>query len=417
MLTHQIDPGTNRMTGLSGSQNLAFGYDANGNLTSRGAQGYNFDIGNRLQTAVGKANYAYDGLGRRTVLWFADGNWRLQAYSQAGKLLYTDASATGGTRHVYLGGKLIAETSSTGQTTYVHTDVLGSPVARTDGSGNLISGGRTYYEPYGATAQGATPNGIGFTGHVNDPDTGLVYMQQRYYDPIAGRFLSVDPVTTDAKSGGHFNRYVYGNNNPYTYIDPDGREPCTGSHIPCASGGLAPGYSGSSAVFSGTPQSTGTPGHAAASQSVGQAAASQGAARVHYNQTLSTVTGDASMGAQKPDVSVVWKDGKVSTVEIVSSSQTSSSQMTKGDAMQARLAAIGRAGNANTFSVSEALGGNVTVRASGALGILSSIVRAAEVSKLEGQSGRSVPFGLGLGYLAGQVSREQIVNAVRGGMD
>lgn len=26
-------------------------------------------------------------------------------------------------------------------------------------------------------------------------------MQQRYYDPIAGRFLSVDPVVTDANTG------------------------------------------------------------------------------------------------------------------------------------------------------------------------------------------------------------------------
>lgn len=48
-------------------------------------------------------------------------------------------------------------------------------------------------------------------------------MQQRYYDPIAGRFLSVDPVVTDEETGGHFNRYVYGNNNPYRFIDPDGR--------------------------------------------------------------------------------------------------------------------------------------------------------------------------------------------------
>ena len=50
-------------------------------------------------------------------------------------------------------------------------------------------------------------------------------MQQRYYDPVAGRFLSVDPVTTDAATGGHFNRYLYGNNNPYRYVDPDGRVP------------------------------------------------------------------------------------------------------------------------------------------------------------------------------------------------
>lgn len=47
-------------------------------------------------------------------------------------------------------------------------------------------------------------------------------MQQRYYDPYAGRFLAVDPV---AASPGSFNRYWYANNNPYKYTDSDGRVP------------------------------------------------------------------------------------------------------------------------------------------------------------------------------------------------
>ena len=42
------------------------------------------------------------------------------------------------------------------------------------------------------------PNGPGYTGHVNDPDTGLVYMQARYYDPGWGGFLSVDPVGAES---------------------------------------------------------------------------------------------------------------------------------------------------------------------------------------------------------------------------
>ena len=110
--------------------------------------------------------------------------------------------------------------ASTRTVTYVHTDTLGSPVAKTNANGDVIS--RTRYEPYGAVNQGATPT-IGFTGHVNDADTGLTYMQQRYYDPMAGRFLSVDPVLTDGKTGNGFNRYVYAENNPYKYVDPDGR--------------------------------------------------------------------------------------------------------------------------------------------------------------------------------------------------
>ena len=64
-------------------------------------------------------------------------------------------------------------------------------------------------------------------------------MQQRYCDPIAGRFLSVDPVTTDANTGKSFGRYHYAENNPYRYNDPDGRasaafgEGCTSADISC----------------------------------------------------------------------------------------------------------------------------------------------------------------------------------------
>ena len=48
-------------------------------------------------------------------------------------------------------------------------------------------------------------------------------MQQRYYDSVIGRFLSVDPVTALTVPGVNFNRYWYGNNNPYKFTDPDGR--------------------------------------------------------------------------------------------------------------------------------------------------------------------------------------------------
>jgi RHS repeat-associated protein len=58
---------------------------------------------------------------------------------------------------------------------------------------------------------------------MEDPGTGLVYMQQRYYDPAIGRFLSVDPVGPLDNPINHFGRYHYANNNPYKYVDPDGR--------------------------------------------------------------------------------------------------------------------------------------------------------------------------------------------------
>jgi len=110
---------------------------------------------------------------------------------------------------------------------YFHTDALGTPIAVTDASGNLIE--TSEYEPYGNLLNRPLTDGPGFTGHVQDAATGLTYMQQRYYDPVIGRFLSVDPVTVSSSSGINFNRYGYGSNNPYKFFDPDGR--CVGSHI------------------------------------------------------------------------------------------------------------------------------------------------------------------------------------------
>src|SRR5690606_36559501 len=88
---------------------------------------------------------------------------------------------------------------------YYHTDALGTPVAMTNANGAVIQ--RREFEPYGRQLDPAVlADGPGFTGHVADAATGLVYMQQRYYDPM-GRFLSVDPVTAYSNPIGSFNRY------------------------------------------------------------------------------------------------------------------------------------------------------------------------------------------------------------------
>lgn len=110
---------------------------------------------------------------------------------------------------------------------YVHTDALGSPVAISDANGAIVE--RTVYEPYGATVGDAKGDRPGFTGHVSDSATGLTYMQQRYYDPLVGIFLSTDPVDVGLDNGALFNRYMYSALNPYAFVDPDGR--CTGSRI------------------------------------------------------------------------------------------------------------------------------------------------------------------------------------------
>ena len=128
-----------------------------------------------------------------------------------------------------LGGKLVTMclllfvcTQLQAQTVeYIHTDALGSPIAVTDANQNVIE--RSEYAPYGDLLNRPDTDGPGYTGHVLDAATGLNYMQQRYYDPGIGTFLSVDPVAAYDNPVLQFNRYRYAANNPYKFKDPDGR--------------------------------------------------------------------------------------------------------------------------------------------------------------------------------------------------
>nr|WP_313905082.1 RHS repeat-associated core domain-containing protein [Xanthomonas prunicola] len=211
-LTNVVDDAGATIVGLS--------YDAQGNLRQKNAQAYTFDYGNRLREVQGKETYRYDAQGLRTNALDASGS-RLKAfYNKSGQLLYEERRGQGTMEYVYLAGSLLA-TRSNGTVTYQHTDALGSPVATTNAAGQVVE--RTQYEPYGA-AIGKTVDGIGYTGHPMDGGTGLIYMQQRYYDPAIPRFLSIDPVTAYEKPGQNFNRYWYANNNPYRFSDPDGRQ-------------------------------------------------------------------------------------------------------------------------------------------------------------------------------------------------
>lgn len=65
---------------------------------------------------------------------------------------------------------------------------------------------------------------MGYTGHVQDDESGMIYMQARYYDPIIGRFMAIDPIGVTPSNPYSFNRYGYANGNPMKFIDPNGQE-------------------------------------------------------------------------------------------------------------------------------------------------------------------------------------------------
>lgn len=236
--------GANRISGLTvNGQAWAVQQDDGGRVTQRGPLVLSWDQEDRLTGVTGPATvgYQYDGLGRRALVTNADGSRLITVYGKDGQLFYKQSLAANGqvsntTLHAYLDGKLVAEVSN-GVVAYVHTDGLGSAVARTNSSAALTQ--QVQYDPWGDGWAGTNPSAVGYAGHHHDVATDLVQMQQRYYDPLIGRFLSPDPEPTNANTGENFNRYWYANNNPYRYTDPDGRCPICPIILPLVGVGLA----------------------------------------------------------------------------------------------------------------------------------------------------------------------------------
>ncbi|MGN6482701.1 RHS repeat-associated core domain-containing protein [Luteibacter sp.] len=108
------------------------------------------------------------------------------------------------------------------EVTYYYTDPQGTVLMTTDASGNQKS--HSERSPFGRQVASDQPDGPGYTGHVDDGESQLIYMQARYYDGALGRFLSMDPLPAVPANLDRFNRYQYAGNSPYNNIDPDGRD-------------------------------------------------------------------------------------------------------------------------------------------------------------------------------------------------
>jgi RHS repeat-associated protein len=107
---------------------------------------------------------------------------------------------------------------------YYHNDLAGTPMAATDGAGNVLW--RQGYKPYGERLDPKAPAEQlpWYTGKAHVEAAGLSYYGARWYDPALGRFMGVDPVGFNEANLHSFNRYAYANNNPYKFVDLDGEQ-------------------------------------------------------------------------------------------------------------------------------------------------------------------------------------------------
>jgi RHS repeat-associated protein len=269
---------------LDGDTNLSVTYDPRGNIASKtgiGQLNYHATKKHRLTSTANGWNFEYDANGNMTNGRGATLQWtsyNMPASIALGGLTSTftygpnrrywkqEASFTDGiATTVYVGDVLEKVTTSLGtdfrhmiraggttivvsrlasgvnNTYYVTSEHLGSTSLITNSVGGLVV--NTSYAAFGnrrGSAWSGAPTGgpggeaeaiasttrRGFTGHTMLDNIGLIHMNGRVYDPILGRFLSVDPFVTDPMNSQSFNRYSYVINNPLRFTDPSGFNYC-----------------------------------------------------------------------------------------------------------------------------------------------------------------------------------------------
>jgi RHS repeat-associated protein len=148
---------------------------------------------------------------------------RLKKIAGATTTLYlgADLEKTGTAWTKYLPGDAKRVGASSGPLYWMHRDYLQSVRAETNSTGAIVNSAK--YRPFGErlTSIATVAEAKGFIGERHDPETGLMYLNARYYDPVLGRFMSADP-SDPTVAGVGVNRYAYAHNNPVMRLDPSG---------------------------------------------------------------------------------------------------------------------------------------------------------------------------------------------------
>jgi len=228
----------------------SFGYDANGNMSSREGSAitwYSYNKPNRIDRGSNYSQFYYGAdRSRYKQIAFTAAGGALPAGTEttlyiAG--LFEKVTKPSGVleykHYVMAGNEAIAirtlRSNNSNDTRYLHKDHLGSVDVITNESGVVLQ--RLSYDAFGKRRNAASWGGAltsgdwtniaaithrAFTFHEQLDNVDLVHMNGRVYDPDLGRFISADPFVQEPLMSQSLNRYSYVMNNPLSLIDPSG---------------------------------------------------------------------------------------------------------------------------------------------------------------------------------------------------
>jgi RHS repeat-associated protein len=237
--TYTYDAVGNRLSLTSGATTTSYTYNAADEVLQSGATRYTYDAdGNRVTATIGGATttYTYDdanyltGIAKGTtsssytyngdhvrVGSKVNGVTTRDLVDLAAPLSTVLQQTTGVTTTNYLYGDGLLGQDNGGSLQFLLPDALGSVRLVTNGSGAVI--GTASYDAFGAQTTTGASSEFGYAGQQLDPESGLLYLRARMYDPSTGVFLSVDPLLAETGQP-----YAYTGDNPVNLTDLTGQE-------------------------------------------------------------------------------------------------------------------------------------------------------------------------------------------------
>ncbi len=173
----------------------------------------------------GEIEYKYDENGLRTYKKVY-GNEIYYQYS--GDKLVKQTDDWGSIEYYYgADGRPYALKYSDGEMFYYILNIQGDVLGLYNEDGELAvsydydAWGNCYVTDY-MVSYVAYENPLRYRGYVYDDETSLYYLQNRYYDPLTGRFISADSYLVSGNHINGTNMFAYCLNNPVMYVDPRG---------------------------------------------------------------------------------------------------------------------------------------------------------------------------------------------------
>lgn len=203
-------------------------HDKNGNMISDGKRTYVYDEANRLievkdgNNSIAKYQYNSSGLriskieGSNTVNYTYDENNNV--------MLETDSNGKVLVSYVYDNNNNPLSMTKDGKTYTFHTNSHKDIIKVTDENSNVVA--NFEYDAWGNILKEAGPFSSSvpfrYSGYRYDTETKLYYLQQRYYNPELGRFLTRDTFYGFQDAPISQNLYAYVSNNPVMFNDYSG---------------------------------------------------------------------------------------------------------------------------------------------------------------------------------------------------